>query len=82
MEDLTKEQLGKRLNRAETAIGIGRRTIQALLAEEPVDYEAIEEHRAVVADSRLERNELRRQLEREKSVEAVRSYRWVSRGSE
>lgn len=82
MEGLTREQLGKRLNRAETAIGVGRRAVRELQGQEPVDYKAIEVQRTSIVDSRLERNDLRRLLKEEKIAEALRNYSWVSRGSE
>ena len=57
-------EIGQRLHIAETAIGVGRRTVRELLMQEPVDIEAIEATRQTVLEARLERNQLRAELER------------------
>ncbi len=57
-------EVGQRLHAAETAIGIGRRSVAELLQQVPVDIGAVEATRLAVAEARLERNQLRSELER------------------
>jgi hypothetical protein len=61
-------EIGQRLHVAETAIGIGRRSVAELLQQVPVDIEAVEATRQAVAEARLERNQLRAELERARPV--------------
>ncbi len=57
-------EIGQRLHIAETAIGLGRRTVRELLKQELVDVEAVEATRQSILQARLQRNQLRGELER------------------
>jgi hypothetical protein len=81
MGELNKSEICKRLNYAETTIGLGRRAVKALQEDEPVDLEAIEAERVRILGARLKRNALRAQLLRAKQVELMRGHNWVATGS-
>lgn len=79
MEDLNQElTLGARLHIAETAIHAGREAIAKLLTVVPIDEAAIANERVVMHQARLERNQLRRELEatKDKSYTAP-GYSWL-----
>lgn len=72
-----RRDIGLRLNATETAIYLGKQSIGAILAVEPIDEVALANERASIHQARLARNQLRAQLEQVKIAERpLLNYTW------
>lgn len=60
---MDRRDIGLRLHQAEVSIGLGRRALQALRSQIPMDPEAIAAKRADIDEARQRRNDLRQDLE-------------------
>ncbi len=67
---IEQREIGQRLHSAETAIHLGRRSINELLSVIPIDEAAIEAERTGMHQARMDRNKLREDLRQAKAAEA------------